>query len=158
MVACGLCMVPPEHPHECRCGPITGRISWNGNGESAGRNSGRCVSDLQNIRRDADSKCRDSSNRLPLLRIPVNPPYLSHPDPVFNEFGLPDKPYYMTQDVCKVLKVLPDAFRQRIYRGYYPEFEKIGVKRIFTLEQIKELIRITEDLIGQGVFSARPSD
>jgi hypothetical protein len=64
----------------------------------------------------------------------------------------------MTQDVCKVLKVLPNAFRQRIYRGHYPEFEKIGVKRIFTLEQIKELIKITEYLIGKGVFSAGSSD
>ena len=71
-----------------------------------------------------------------------------------NDLGLPDKPYYMTQDVCKVLKILPDTFRQRIYRGYYPEFEKIGVKRIFTLEQIKGLIKITEDLIRKGVFSA----
>ena len=86
---------------------------------------------------DADSKCRDSSKYLPFLRIPVNPPYLRTLRPPINELGLPDKPYYMTQDVCKVLKILPDTFRQRIYRGYYPEFEKIGVKRIFTLEQIK---------------------
>ena len=57
----------------------------------------------------------------------------------------------MTQDVCKVLKILPDTFRQRIYRGYYPEFDKIGVKRIFTLEQIKALIRVTEGLTRNGV-------
>ena len=107
---------------------------------------------------DVDSKCRDSSNHLPLLRIPVNPPYLRHPDPLVNDLGLEQKDYYMTCDVCKVLKIKPDTFRQRIYRGYYPEFQKIGVKRIFTLEQIKVLIKITEGLIRKGVFSAGSSD
>ena len=107
---------------------------------------------------DADSKCRDSSNHLPFLRIPVIPPYLRHPDPLVNDLGLEQKDYYMTCDVCKVLRIKPDTFRQRIYRGYYPEFQKIGVKRIFTLEQIKELIKITEGLIRKGVFSAGSSD
>jgi hypothetical protein len=69
-----------------------------------------------------------------------------------NDLGLAQKDYYMTADVCKVLKILPDTFRQRIYRGHYPEFEKIGVKRIFTLEQIKELIEITHHLVQNGTF------
>jgi len=43
----------------------------------------------------------------------------------------------MTRDVCQVLKILPDTFRQRIYRGYYPEYQKIGVKRNFTLVPFK---------------------
>ena len=64
----------------------------------------------------------------------------------------------MTCDVCKVLSIKSDTFRQRIYRGYYPEFEKIGVKRIFTMEQIKDLIKITEGLIRKGLFSAGSSD
>ena len=103
---------------------------------------------------DVDSKCRDSSNYLPFLRIPVNPPYLRHPEPILNDFGFEQKDYYMTCDVCKVLKIKPDNFRQRIYRGYYLEFDKIGIKRIFTLQQIKDLIKITEGLIREGVFSA----
>jgi hypothetical protein len=105
-----------------------------------------------------DSKCRDSSNHLPLIKIPVNPPYLRTLKTPINDLGLPNKPYYMTQDVCKVLKILPGTFRQRIYRGDYPEFEKFGVKRIFTLEQIKDLIKITKGLIRKGVFSAGSSD
>ena len=60
----------------------------------------------------------------------------------------------MTRDVCKVLKILPATFRQRIYRGYYPEYQKIGVKRIFTYDQIKELIQITEALIEKGILKA----
>jgi len=75
-----------------------------------------------------------------------------------NDLGLEQKDYYMTCDVCKVLKINPDTFRQRIYRGYYPEYQKIGVERIFTLEQIKDLIKITEGLIRKGVFSAGSSD
>ena len=38
------------------------------------------------------------------------------------------------------------------------EYRKIGFKRIFTLEQIKELIRITENLIRKGVFTAGSSE
>ena len=59
-----------------------------------------------------------------------------------NDLGLPIKPYYFTRDVCKVLNVLPDTSRERIYRGFYPEYGKIGRKRMFTLEEIKELISI----------------
>jgi hypothetical protein len=104
------------------------------------------------------AKRRDSSNYLPFLRIPVNPTYLRHPDPLVNDLGLEQKDYYMAGDVCKVLKIISYTFRQRIYRGYYPEYQKIGVKRIFTLEQIKKLIKITEGLIRNGVFSAGSSD
>ena len=64
----------------------------------------------------------------------------------------------MTCDVCKVLNIKPDTFRQRIYRGYYPEFGKIGVKRIFTLEQIMELLRLTEELIKKKTLFAGKSD
>ena len=92
-------------------------------------------------------------NHLPFLRITVNPPYLRHPDPLVNDLGLEQKDYYMTCDICKVLKIIPDTFRQRIYRGYYPEFQKIGVKRIFTLEQIKDIIKITDSFIKKGVLS-----
>ncbi|CCK78795.1 uncharacterized protein TOL2_C06260 [Desulfobacula toluolica Tol2] len=86
------------------------------------------------------------------MHIHLPEPYFKEPESNINDLGLKTKDYYMTRDVCKVLKISPDTFRQRIYRGYYPEFEKIGVKRIFTLEQIKKLIRITERLIRNGTF------
>jgi len=89
-------------------------------------------------------RVRDSHKHLKYIKVPLPKPYFKVQNPSLNELGLPDKPYYMTQDVCKVLKISPDGFRQRIYRGHYPEFQKIGAKRIFTLKQIKELISITE--------------
>ncbi len=60
----------------------------------------------------------------------------------------------MTCDACKVLGIKPDTFRQRIYRGYYPEYQKIGDKRVFTLEQLKDLVTITKALIkGKKIFN-----
>ena len=106
------------------------------------------------IRKDADSKSRDPLNPSILLNVTLTKPYFKELKPALNELGLPERPYYITQDVCKVLKILPDAFRQRIYREHYPEFEKIGVKRIFTLDQIKDLIRITKHLIRKGTLSS----
>jgi len=41
------------------------------------------------------------------------------------------------------------------YRGFYPEYGKIGVKRIFTIEQIKQLVRITNELIRKGILKAK---
>jgi hypothetical protein len=64
----------------------------------------------------------------------------------------------MTADVCKVLGIKPDTFRARIYAGHYPEFGKIGRKRIFTLNQIKELIEITKRLVQKGILSAGKPD
>ena len=101
-----------------------------------------------------DLKSRDPLNYFIFLNITLPEPYSKELKPALNELGLPEKSYYVTADVCKVLKIRPDTFRQRIYRGYYPEFKKIGVKRIFTLEQIKELIKITNTLIRQGILSA----
>jgi len=91
-----------------------------------------------------DSKFRDSLNPSIFLNITLPGPFHKEYMPAINEFGLPHKPYYFTQDVCRVLGIKPDTFRGRIYRGYYPEYGKIGVKRIYTLEQIKELTRISE--------------
>ena len=63
----------------------------------------------------------------------------------------------MTCDVCKVLKIKPDTFRQRIYREFYPEFPRVGGKRKYTLNNIKELIEITDGLIEKGILSAGKS-
>jgi hypothetical protein len=107
---------------------------------------------------DAGSKCRDSLKPPIFLNIILPKPYLKEPKQPKNEFGLPEKPYYYTRDVCKILNILPDTFRQRIYRGYYPEYRKIGVKRVYTLDQIKELIKITDSLIRSRVLSSGTSD
>ena len=105
-----------------------------------------------------DSKSRDSLKHPISLKFPVNPPYLNRPKTTLNELGLELKDYYMTKDICKVLNIKPDTFRQRIYRGFYPEFQKIAGKRIFILEQIKELLRLTEELIKKKTLFAGKSD
>ena len=91
------------------------------------------------------------------LKIPIDPPYLKHPDPILNKFGL-EQEDYMTCGVCKVLRIKPDTFRKGTYRGYYPEYQKLGVKRIFPVEQIKELIAITDKPIRKGILSAGTPD
>ena len=107
---------------------------------------------------DADSSCRDSHIHLNYQHIPENPPYLEPLESPKSDLGLLNKPYYFTRDVCKVLNIKPDTFRARIYADHYPEYGKIGVKRIFTLDQIKELITITNKLIRQGILSAGTPD
>jgi len=64
----------------------------------------------------------------------------------------------MTCDVCKVLRIKPDTFRWRIYKGHYREHQKIDGKRVFKLDQIKEIIKITDKLIRQGILSAGTPD
>jgi hypothetical protein len=78
----------------------------------------------EKVHSDVDTQNTDPHIHLNCLKIPVNPPYLKHPNPVLNELGLEQKNYYMTSDVCKVLNIKPDTFRQRIYRGHYPEYKK----------------------------------
>lgn len=107
---------------------------------------------------DADTQNTDPHIHLNYLKIPVNPPYLKPPETALNDLGLPKKDYYTTQDLCKFLSIRPDTFRQRIYRGHYPEFPKINGKRKYTLENIKELIELTKDLINKGLLSAGKPD
>ena len=105
-----------------------------------------------------DSKSRDSLNHPISLKVPVNPPYLNRPKTPLNTLGLELKDYYMTCDVCKVLNIKTDTFRYRIRAGFYPETQKIAGKRIFTMDQIKDLIKITDNLIRNGVLSAGTPD
>ena len=92
---------------------------------------------------DTDSKCRDSSNHLPFLNIPVNPPYLKTYKPPINDIGLPEKDYYTTADICKILNLQPDAFRYRIRTGIFPEAKKrAGDKRRFTIDEVREIAEI----------------
>ena len=92
------------------------------------------------------------------LKIPVDPPYQKPPETPLNEFGLHKRDYYLTCDVCKVLNIKPDTFRQRIYRGYYPEYQKVGVKRVYTLEQIKDMIRSYKNAVLSGANTNGDSD
>jgi hypothetical protein len=90
-----------------------------------------------------DSKCRDSSNHLPLLKIHVNPPYLKTYKPPINDFGLPEKEYYTTADTCKLLNLLPDTFRYRLRTGKYPRpNQKAGDKRRFSIDEVREIAEI----------------
>lgn len=93
-------------------------------------------------------------NRLISLKIPVNPPFLKPPEPVLNALGLPIRDYYTTQDVCKLLKIKPDTFRNRLERRYYPEPKKVGGKRRFSEMEIREMLKITKELRKKGIFKA----
>ena len=103
---------------------------------------------------DMDSKSRDSDNVSRLLRIQVDPSYLKAVEPTINEFGPPKKEYYTTADVCIVLGILPDIFRERINHGHYPEYKRNGIKRIFTLGQTNEVDTITKNLLKKGMLLA----
>jgi len=77
------------------------------------------------------------------LKIPVNPPYLNLPKPAINDLGLPEKEYYTTGDLSKVLSIKPDTLRYRLRKGYYPEPERVGGKRQFTEAELKDIINIS---------------
>lgn len=77
------------------------------------------------------------------ITLKVDPPY--HAEPKLNELGLPIKEFYTTRDVCQVLDLHPDTLRYRLRKKIYPEPQNMaGDKRRFTMDEIKELIRITE--------------
>jgi len=77
------------------------------------------------------------------IDVHIHPPYL--PKPKLNQFGLPQKEFYTTKDLCKILDLHPDTIRYRLRKGIYPEPKnKAGDKRRYTLDEIKKLIRITE--------------
>ncbi|MFH1673719.1 MAG: helix-turn-helix domain-containing protein [Pseudomonadota bacterium] len=104
------------------------------------------------------SKSRDPHIYPNYLRILVDPPYLKTPKPVINPLGLPVKPYYTTQDLCKVLNIVPDTLRYRFKAGYYPEPGKVGNKRRFAEKDIRDIIKITEKLIQKRLLLAGKKD
>ena len=83
-----------------------------------------------------------------------NPPYLKQVEKPKNHLGLPIQEYYSTSDLCKIQEISPDTFRQRLYRRYYPEPERYGNMRRFTLDQIKHIIQQTQKLIKEGKLKA----
>ena len=52
------------------------------------------------------------------INLKVDPPYLKPlPEPKLNDIGLPDKEYYTTGDLCRLLDLHPDTFRYRLRSG-----------------------------------------
>ena len=99
------------------------------------------------------SQFTDSFNRLISLKIPVDPPYLKQPETPENDLRLPYKDYYTAKDICKVLRIKPDTFRDRLSKGHYPEPKaRVGGKRRFTETEIREMAKITKTLIHKGIF------
>jgi hypothetical protein len=52
----------------------------------------------------------------------------------------------MTKDLCKVLKLQPFTLRSRLRRGHYPEPKRINGKRVFTMQEVIEIIKISRNL------------
>jgi len=80
------------------------------------------------------------------LILTINPPYSKIIQPLKNDLGLPVKELYTTSDVCQVLGMHPDTFRYRLRNGWYPEPGRVGDKRRFTEEQIRDILKITNEI------------
>lgn len=79
-----------------------------------------------------------------MLEVTLPEPYLNILEPELNDLGLPEKEYYTTGDLCRLLDLHPDTFRYRIRAGIYPEAKKrLEDKRRFTYEEVLEIVRIT---------------
>jgi hypothetical protein len=101
---------------------------------------------------DADTQNTDPHIHLNYLKIPVSPPYSKPQEMQINDLGLPVKPYYTTADVCSLLKIHPDTFRHRLRQGHYPESIKVSGKRRFQIDQIKNILKITAELLKNGIL------
>lgn len=79
------------------------------------------------------------------IRLKVDPPFLKPMNPELNDLGLPDKEFYTTGDLFRLLDLHPDTFRYRLRSGIYPEAKnRSGDKRRFTYEEVVEIMRITK--------------
>jgi len=116
----------------------------------------RCTPSWDRLRnrRGVVTQFTENYNRLISLNIPVNPPYIKYPKPALNEFNIPKKDFYTTKDVCKVLGVKPDTFRNRLEKGYYQEPVRVGKKRRFTIKEITHFVDLTEQFLKDHVFKA----
>jgi len=97
---------------------------------------------------DVDTQNTDPYIPPNYLKIPVDPPYLKPTEKPLNELGLQKRDYYTTQDLCKVLNLHPDTFRYRLRVGHYPEPERVGGKRRFSEQDIREIVQITKTISG----------
>jgi len=92
------------------------------------------------------SQFEDQNKHQSRITIPIVPPFFKEQKQAVNDLGLPFKDYYMTKDICKVLKLRPYTLRSRFRRGHYPEPERIKGKRIFTLKEVIEIIELSKSL------------
>jgi hypothetical protein len=60
------------------------------------------------------------------IRLKLPTPYLRDPLKCLNKIGLPEKPYYRTEDARKVLGISPYLLRYRFTTGRYPEVARDG--------------------------------
>jgi len=78
------------------------------------------------------------------IEVTLPEPYLKIPEPEMNYLGLPEKEFYTTGDLCRLLDLHPDRFRYRLRSGIYPEAEnRSGNKRRFSYKEVFEFVRIT---------------
>lgn len=99
------------------------------------------------------SFCPTLLNSPILLKVKLPKPFFVRPTPPINELDLPVKEFYKTSDVSKALKISPETFRKRILADHYPDkFRRKGAIRIFSSEEIKQLIELTEELKKRGII------
>jgi len=82
-------------------------------------------------------------------------PYRKEPLLVLNNLGMPARSRYRTSDVCALLGISPDLFRWRILHGRYPEVERDGWGRVFTLADIERIIKVPPSFYQQRAAAAR---
>lgn len=87
---------------------------------------------------DRDSHYRDTSNRINLILHLQKPYKFVLPSPKYNQFRVIEKEYFRTKDICKILKITPATFRQRIYNGKYDDnFKRDRRGRLFTYSDLQ---------------------
>ncbi len=109
---------------------------------SAEGNSGSGGPGPRNSRTVMVSQFAEERKQSYCLSLPIIPPYFKEQKEAVNDLGLLIKDYYMTKDLCKVLKIRPDTLRSRFRSGRYPEPQRLGDKRIFSLSEVIEIINL----------------
>jgi len=90
------------------------------------------------------SQITDSGVKTICLKIPVVPPFLKIQKPTLNEFSIPVKEFYSVQDLSQILKVQPDTLRHRFIAGHYPEPARMSNKRVFTLQELRNIVSMSK--------------
>jgi len=104
---------------------------------------------------DADSV--NMCNQLHSLQFKLPEPYLVKEElhsPEYDDLGLPtDQVYFSSRDISRILNVREDTFRARVRTSKYPQPKyRQGIHWRFTLDQVKEILKLTTALKGEGVI------
>lgn len=82
------------------------------------------------------------------IKVTLPESYLKILEPDLNELGLPEKEFYTTVELCRLLDLTPDTFRYRHRSGIYHEAEnRSGDKRQFSFNEVAEIVRITRTIL-----------